>query len=71
MTFTDLGEYELSNWMEKNAYIAWLEHGEPWEVEDLAIEKHTPPLNLRGNEKHPFYPTLSEIRRVAKEKAMK
>jgi hypothetical protein len=69
MTFTNTGEDQLSKWMGENAHVGWLEHDEPWTVEDDAIGEKSLPLNLRGNESHPFYPILTDIRREAREKA--
>ena len=31
MTFTHNGEQWLDAWMEKNAYVFWVEHETPWE----------------------------------------
>jgi len=32
-TFTNLGEQFLDQWMEDNAFVCWVEHDEPWELE--------------------------------------
>ena len=68
MTFSQ-GEEALSNWMSENAFVSWIVHEEPWRVEELAIRKISLPLNLRGNERHPFHRTLTSIRRSTKRKA--
>ena len=69
MTFTALGEEKLSVWMAANAYVCWVEVDKPWKLEDQLIGTLSLPLNLRGNQNHAFHPTLSEIRRDAKEVA--
>lgn len=68
MTFHE-GEEKLSNWMSENAYVSWVVHEEPWRVEEQAIRQLSLPLNLRGNERHPFHRTLTSIRRSMKRKA--
>ncbi|NKQ36882.1 MAG: GIY-YIG nuclease family protein [Chloroflexi bacterium] len=63
------GETKLSNWMEQNALVTWTLHPEPWLLEKELIQGLSLPLNLRGNESHPFYQQLFTIRRQAKERA--
>ena len=65
------GEARLSNWMEQNAFVVWTLYTEPWLLEEKLIQSLSLPLNLRGNEHHPFYQQLSEIRSQAKERARK
>jgi hypothetical protein len=71
MTFTKAGEEKLSDWMNRNAFVAWVEHLEPWKLEGEAIKNLILPLNLRDNDLHEFSKTLSgirsEMRRRAKE----
>ena len=69
MTFTKSGEEKLSRWMEENAFVSWITHTEPWKLESGAISSLSLPLNLQGNEQHPFYPILSSLRKKAKVKA--
>jgi hypothetical protein len=69
LTFGE-GELTLSDWLEQNAYVAWVVREEPWLLENDLISKARPPLNLRGNEQHPFYPILKKIRREARETAV-
>ena len=69
MTFTALGENNLSTWMSENAYVNWVVFDEPWKLEERLIRSLSLPLNLRDNGTHPFHPVLSEIRRAAKERA--
>lgn len=63
------GEALLSNWMEKNAFVTWILHPEPWLQEANLIDDISLPLNLRGNENHIFFTQLSSIRKSAKERA--
>ena len=32
LTFTHLGEQWLDGWMEKNAFVCWVEHPTPWDM---------------------------------------
>lgn len=68
MTFHK-GEETISNWMNKNAYVTWIIHDEPWKIEDQAIQELSLPLNLKDNKKHRFHRTLSAIRRDKKRTA--
>ena len=65
MTFAD-GEHILSDWMQRNAFVTWLEDERPWQMEQRLIATVSLPLNLNHNESHPFYGTLSNIRKAAK-----
>jgi hypothetical protein len=66
------GEHEsdLSDWIAANARVCWHEHERPWELEDHAIEELALPLNLAGNQRHPFHARLSTLRRDAKARAL-
>ena len=66
MTFTHLGEQWLDRWMDNNAYVCWIEHSAPWEVEKELIQKTCLPLNIQDNSHHPFSSKLSELRTNAK-----
>jgi len=68
MTFST-GESLLSDWMSENAFVAWVVNSEPWRLEDYIIRRLSLPLNLIGNEKHPFQRTLISVRRQAKRRA--
>jgi len=48
MTF-GAGERILSDWMNENAFVCWLEHPAPWEIEHQLILELRPPLNLAEN----------------------
>ena len=67
--FTSGGEARLREWMAKHARVCWVEHPEPWEVEEYLIPRLFLPLNLAGNRDHPFHETLTEIRRWSKARA--
>lgn len=66
MTFTHLGEQWLDRWMDNNAYVCWIEHSAPWEVEKELIQKICLPLNIQDNSDHPFSSKLSALRTNAK-----
>jgi hypothetical protein len=61
--FDALGEIALSNWMEENACVSWVEHSEPLHLEDHLIKSLIIPMNIKGNS-HPFAGVLHS-RRVA------
>jgi len=65
MTFTHPGEAWLNEWLEQNAFVAWLEHPEPWIFEDELLNTLSLPLNIKGNRHHPFAGELSTLRRKA------
>lgn len=60
MTFTHLGEQWLDDWMERNAYVCWVKHVSPWELEDELIATLSLPLNIKGNKDHEFADSLSQ-----------
>jgi hypothetical protein len=63
------GEDRLSEWMHHNALVCWFPVEEPWDAEAKLISTLSLPLNLHGNERHPFHPVLSELRRSQRERA--
>lgn len=69
MTFTHLGEQWLDSWMADNAFVCWVEHSEPWLLEQELLPTHSLPLNIQDSRHHPFCATLTELRRSAKEQA--
>ncbi len=69
MTFTKSGEQWLSEWLSKNAFVVWQQEDEPWYLEEQILAEISLPLNLRGNEAHPFYSILTELRQQAKQRA--
>ena len=68
LNFVD-GEKKLSEWISKNAFVAWHIIGRPWEYEEDLINKISVPLNLDHNKKHKFHEALSKIRSEAKNRA--
>ena len=66
MTFTHLGEQCLDGWMERNAFVCWVEHPEPWAVEADVLRTISLPLNIQQNSHHPFSEALSKLRTDAK-----
>jgi len=63
------GESILSEWLAENAFVTWVPHSEPWLIEEETISALNLPLNLDMNRDHPFYETLSNSRRGARERA--
>ena len=53
MTF-GAGERALSDWLERNARVAWLACDEPWRIEKHMIRSVSLPLNLDQNRHHGF-----------------
>lgn len=52
----------LSRWQEEHLSLTWCVSPDPWDGEDDVIELMAPPLNLAGNSRHPFHPTLTAAR---------
>jgi hypothetical protein len=65
LTFTHLGEQWLDDWMEHNAFVCWIEHPTPWELEDELLGTLSLPLNIKGNKDHLFADSLSQLRKDA------
>jgi hypothetical protein len=57
----------LTKWQEENLFLTWAEHPRPWEIEHEVIAALKPPLNLAGNQSHPFWRTLSDARKRFKD----
>jgi hypothetical protein len=68
LTFAD-GEARLSQWMAENAFVCWVVHERPWELEDALVKMLDLPLNLQGNDRHPFHTYLKEARAAARDHA--
>src|SRR5262249_39818045 len=62
LTFCASGEAALSQWMDANALVTWIEHPAPWEIDVAAIKSLLLPLNLHSNGHHPFCRSLSGLR---------
>jgi hypothetical protein len=65
MTF-GAGERALSEWMARNALVAWTVYDRPWELEEQLIHTVSLPLNLEQNRHHAFHDALSASRAAAK-----
>lgn len=63
------GEAVLSKWLCEHARITWRPSPEPWKNESDFIATMPLPLNLKHNQCHPFFPTLSKLRGEAKRRA--
>ncbi len=65
VTLTHEGEQWLDRWLDLSARVAFIEHPEPWTVEEGLLQEVSCPLNLDDNAHHPFHGTLSSLRRKA------
>ncbi len=65
ITLTTPGEQWLDSWMEKNAFVTWVEHEEPWVLENELFQSVALPLNIQGNKHHPFAALLLKKREEA------
>jgi hypothetical protein len=63
-------EATLNAWMADHARVVWMSCDNQWDVEDKLMKDLSLPLNLRGNEAHDFYPTLTSERAAAKQTAL-
>ena len=63
------GEDRLSQWLDANAYVAWLACEAPWLWEPDVISSFSLPLNLDHNRHHPFHSKLSHLRTAARDAA--
>jgi hypothetical protein len=68
MTFAN-GERVLNAWLDQCAYITWMQHPQPWLIEEELIQKLSLPLNLDQNNDHDFHSHLTQLRRDARERA--
>ena len=68
-TLTNLGEQWLDRWMDRNAFVTWIEHSAPWEVEEDVFSEIPLPLNIQGNQHHPFSRALKRLRIEANSQA--
>ncbi len=51
--------------MAEHAYVSFVAHDRPWELEDELIETLDLPLNLEGNDRNAFHVHLTEVRKRA------
>jgi len=61
MTLTHVGEQWLDAWMQESAWICWMEHPDPGAMEKEILQALSLPLNLQGNQAHPFGAELSDL----------
>ncbi|MGY1823282.1 GIY-YIG nuclease family protein [Geodermatophilus sp. SYSU D00079] len=59
------GEQQLSQWMAEHAYVSFVPHERPWELEEQLIQRLDLPLNLDGNNHNAFHPQLTMVRKEA------
>jgi len=59
---TSAGEQWLDEWMEKNVFVGWTVHPEPWMIEYELLRKLSLPLNTAHNGHHPFAANLKQMR---------
>jgi hypothetical protein len=71
MTLTHLGEQWLDGWLDESALLFWRPIDQPWLLEEEIIANVSCPLNLRGNERHPFNRSLRDLRSAAIDEARK
>ncbi|MFM8387046.1 MAG: GIY-YIG nuclease family protein [Planctomycetia bacterium] len=67
--FGAAGEQRLSAWMARHARVRWVEDAQPWLLEEQLLRALDLPLNLDGNEHHPFHGPLSHVRAQARQRA--
>jgi hypothetical protein len=48
--------------MAENAFVVWVEHPAPWEIEQELLKSISCPLNIADNAHHPFVAELKRIR---------
>jgi len=68
MTFGP-GESALSEWMSRNALVAFHVCDKPWELEAELLATVSFPLNPDKNRHHAFHATRTELRKAAKQLA--
>jgi GIY-YIG catalytic domain len=68
MTFGP-GEAVLSEWMGRNALVAFHVCERPWQLEAELLRTVSLPLNLDQNRNHAFHSTLTQMRGAAKERS--
>jgi len=64
-------ESALSQWMSASAMVAWLEMQKRWTLEGSLLKRVSLPLNIKGNEHHPFCARLKMLRKNALRRASK
>lgn len=60
------GERAISDWMGEHAFVSWLAHTRPWQLEDDLIASYDLPLNLMGNARNSYHARLTQARSDAR-----
>ena len=68
LTFTQDGERWLNDWMQRNAFVCWVEHSDPSDVERRILQTVSLPLNIQDNQDHPFCSELKNLRKEARQR---
>lgn len=79
LTFGQIGEVKLSEWIAEHARVAWRADDELFQdkkflkrLEQLIVqERYSLPLNIDNNRKHPFYAQLKKIRKGCRKQALR
>ena len=56
--------------MAANAFVCWIEHSEPWTLEEALMAGYDVPLNLDQNRDNSFYQQLAAARKAPKARAL-
>jgi len=59
----------LSDWIARHGAVSWVCGPDPWQIEGSLLKSLGVPLNLHGNEGHPFFHVLAGARAHLREKA--
>lgn len=69
-TFTNPGECALDGWMDRHAFVAWIEVERPWELEKQLISSDLRlPFNVNGNRRVELTSVISAARSEARQRA--
>ena len=69
ITLTHAGEQYLDEWMQKNAFVAWIVHPKPWTIEKTLMCEISCPLNIQDNHHKPFAAVLNKMRKESLQRA--
>jgi hypothetical protein len=69
ITLTHAGERYLDEWMQRNAFVAWIVYPKPWTIEKTILCEISCPLNIQDNHHNPFAAVLNKMRREALRRA--